>query len=89
MNDDYIWVIQSSENLNIIGCFIQKNEAEKYIFENKLKCILIKYPVNITVYDWVIQKEFWQPKNNLQKNSKFRARFSSAYLKHEHYFQEL
>ncbi|WP_444978619.1 DUF7710 domain-containing protein, partial [Acinetobacter bereziniae] len=48
MNDDYIWVIQSSENLNIIGCFIQKNEAEKYIFENKLKCILTKYPVNIT-----------------------------------------
>ncbi len=42
----------------------------------------------ITVYNWVIQKEFWQPKNDLQKNSKFRAIFSRSYLEHEHYFQE-
>lgn len=86
--NDYIWIIQSSENLNVIGCFIQKSEAERYIIEHKLQCILTKYPVNMTVYDWVIKEDFWQPRNDLQKNSKFREKFTSAYLEHEHYFQE-
>ncbi|AXQ22868.1 hypothetical protein BEN71_12640 [Acinetobacter wuhouensis] len=88
MSDKYIWIIQSSENLNIIGCFINKNDAEQYILENKLKCMLTRYPVDITIYDWVIKNELWLPKNDLQKNSKFRARFSSAYLEHHHFFQE-
>ena len=88
MKNNYIWLIQSSENLNVIGCFMRKHEAETYIFENNLKCMLTKYPINMSVYDWAIQNNFWQPKNDLQKNSKFRAKFNSAYLEHDHYFQE-
>lgn len=88
MKVDYIWVIQTSENLNLLGCYFDKKQAENYIFKNKIKCILTKYPVGESVYEWVISNDFWKPKNDLQKSPKFMMKFNSAYLEHYHYFQE-
>lgn len=88
MENTYIWIIESPKNRNIIGCFMEKEDAEKYIDLHQLECILTHYPIDISVYDWVIGKQFWQPKNEVQKTGKFIANFSSAYLEHEHFNQE-
>lgn len=53
MDFKFIWMIQNSDNLNIISCFTDKVAAEKYIFDHQLKCILTQYPLDISVYDWV------------------------------------
>ncbi|MFW1746011.1 hypothetical protein ACG9XW_07290 [Acinetobacter guillouiae] len=87
MDFKFIWMIQNSDNLNIIGCFTDKVSAEKYIYDHQLKCILTQYPLDISVYDWVIENGFWKPKSDLQKTGKFIGRFSSAYLEHEHFNQ--
>ncbi|KEC85824.1 hypothetical protein DT74_12905 [Acinetobacter sp. ETR1] len=36
----FIWMIQNSDNLNIIGCFTDKVAAEKYIYDHQLKLII-------------------------------------------------
>lgn len=84
-NLQFIWVIQSSIDLNIIGCFMKKEDAEKFIHQHELKCILTQFPVDSSVYDWVIQHDFWQPKFDSQKTARFIGAFSSAYLQHEHF----
>ncbi|EPH38005.1 hypothetical protein L291_4210 [Acinetobacter guillouiae MSP4-18] len=48
---------------------------------------MTQYPLDISVYDWVIENGFWKPKSDLQKTGKFIGRFSSAYLEHEHFNQ--
>lgn len=88
MNLEYIWVIQSNSDRNIIGCFIQKELAEQFIQQHQLQCSLVQMPIDISVYDWVIQKGYWQPKSDLQKSAKFIEKFSSAYLKHEHFKED-
>lgn len=70
MDFKFIWMIPNSDNLNIIGCFTDKVAAEKYIYDHQLKCILTQYPLDISVYDWVIENGFWKPKSDLQKNWK-------------------
>lgn len=88
MQLEYIWIIQNSENSNLIACFLNKNDAEKYIQDNHIKCMLTQYPVNISVYDWVISNDYWTPKIEPQKSAAFKANFSSAYLEHDHYNQD-
>lgn len=39
MDFKFIWMIQNSDNLNIIGCFTDKVAAEKYIYDHQLKWI--------------------------------------------------
>jgi len=40
MDFKFIWMIQSSDNLNIIGRFTDKVAAEKYIYDHQLKLII-------------------------------------------------
>lgn len=87
MQLEYLWIIQSCENQNIIGCFTEKQAAEKHIHQHQLKCTLTQYPIDISVYDWAIAHQYWTPKSDLQKSSKFKERFNSAYLDHDHYGQ--
>ena len=82
----FIWIIQANKSRNIVGCFETQQAAEAFIHLHKIPCILQKIPVNIAIYDWVIQQGYWQPKYESQKTTPFIAQFNSAYLQHEHYY---
>lgn len=47
----------------------------------------MQFPINISVYHWMIEKQYFQPKTDLEKSKRFKERFSSAYLAHDHFYQ--
>lgn len=47
--------------------------------------VLTKYPVNIPLFDWAIERGFFTPKSELQQGPKTKANFSSAPLEHYHF----
>lgn len=88
-NNKYMWIIQSSKSRNIVGCFFKQEDAEQFIYKHQLQCILTQFPMDQSVYDWVIENGFWKPKFESQTQGEFISDFSSAYLKHEHFNQEV
>lgn len=85
---DFIWIVQGTEKHNIIACFEQQERAEAFIHAQQFKCILMQFPINISVYDWMIEKQYFKPKTDLEKSKRFKERFSSAYLAHDHFYQD-
>ena len=84
----FIWLIQGTEKQNIIACFEEKEVAEAFIHQQQFKCILMQFPVNISVYDWMIEKQYFKPKTDLEQSKRFKERFRSSYLPHEHFYQK-
>ncbi len=65
--------------------FNSMGEMELFIGQNKLTGIVNKMPVGISLYDWAIQKEFFKPKRDYQKEAKFIQSFSCASMEHWHF----
>jgi hypothetical protein len=67
------------------GVFSDKIIAEKWIKKNLLSGVLTIYPLNVGVYEWAIEKDFFFAKTEQQKSSDFIGGFSSASQEHYHY----
>lgn len=67
------------------GVFSSKEKATQWIETHKLSGMLTQYPIDIGVYEWAIQNDFFTPKYENQKTPKFIQQFSSAYMKHWHF----
>ena len=80
-----IWVFNGVRSNFPSALFYELNDAERWIQQNNLTGILTKYPVDISVYDWAINKRYFQPNNSNHLTPDFIGRFSSAYLEHYHY----
>ncbi len=65
--------------------FSSKEHADEWIENNKLSGSLTAYPLDQSVYDWVISNGLFKPKFPSQSSSEFIQRFSSAYAEHFHY----
>jgi hypothetical protein len=75
----------NGENANFaLGIYSTKEKALDFIVTNKLSGVLTKYPLDIDVYNWTIEEDFFKVKNEQQKTAKFIQNFSSAYLEHWH-----
>ena len=57
-----VWLFNGNGGTFPAGVFTTKEEAEVWIAANKLSGCLTKYPVGISVYDWVIVQGYWTPK---------------------------
>lgn len=82
---NYIWIFNGPRNSFPSATFSTLEKAESWIKENKLSGTLTQYPIDIPVYDWAINNGYFKPKNELQKNAKAIANFSSASQEHFHY----
>ncbi len=65
--------------------FSNKDKAIEWIKHNNANGVLTKYPIYESIYDWALSNNYFKPKNDLQKSSKFKSNFSSAYLEHYHF----
>lgn len=84
-SESVVWVFNGGRNPFPSGVFTDKALAEDWIRKNKLTGTLTAYPLNQSVYDWVIEKGYFTPTKDHQKTSFFIGNFSSAYQDHDHY----
>jgi len=80
-----VWIFSGSENSFPSAVFTGRPPAEQWIRKHSLSGTLTRYPVNVSVYDWVIEQGYFQPKKEYQSSPRFVQSFSSAYLEHYHY----
>lgn len=62
--------------------------AEKWIEVNKLTGVLTEYPVDISILDWAIQNDLFEPdfpEDVESDKATFIANFSSGHQRHYHY----
>jgi hypothetical protein len=80
-----VWLFNGDNGRFASGVFTRLDLAEQWIFKNQLSGVLTWYPLDTGVYEWVINKGYWQPKREDQKTAKFIQGFSSASAEHYHY----
>ncbi|HLK28857.1 MAG TPA: hypothetical protein VKT28_09755 [Puia sp.] len=80
-----IWIFNGAKGKFASAVFIDLKDAEKWISENKLSGMITLYPVNKSVYNWAIEKEFFSPKNELENSAEFIQKFTSASQEHYRY----
>jgi hypothetical protein len=83
-----VWVYNGARNHFPSAVFTERHLAEEWIQKNQLEGTLTAYPLNISVYDWAIEKEFFTPKKEEHWSPKFIANFSSASQEHYHFDKE-
>lgn len=82
---DRIWVFCGENGLFPSGVFSSKERAEEWILTNHLTGTLTAYPVDVGVYEWAIQHEYFKPKEDKHRTSNFIQQFTSASQEHYHY----
>lgn len=82
---NYLWTFQGDGADSANGIFSTKDLAEKYIKEYSLSGMLIKLPLNVSVYQWAIDMGYFNPTKDYMKSSQFIQQFNSGYLEHYHY----
>jgi hypothetical protein len=81
----WIWIFHGDGANLSTAAFSTREKAESWIVENKVSGIITKMPLDNGIYQWTINNDFFEPKNDFQKNSSFIQKFTSAYLEHYHY----
>lgn len=82
---NYVWVFLGDKSNFPSAIFSTKGQAVKWISDLGLSGTLTQYPIDISVYEWAIQNNYFFPKSDDKKSSKFIEKFSSAYLEHYHF----
>lgn len=80
-----IWVFNGNKAHFPSGVFSSLENAKEWIKINKLSGILTKYPIDIGVYDWAVQNNFFSPNHEKQKLPAFIGSFTSASMEHYHF----
>ena|SRR5215475_10186484 len=80
-----IWVFNGARNHFPSAVFTERSLAEAWIQQNQLEGTLTAYPLNISAYDWAIEKGYFTPKKEEQASPNFIANFSSAFQEHYHF----
>mgnify|MGYP000392113644 CR=1 FL=1 len=85
INIDAIWIFNGEKGSFPSGAFSTIEKAEEWIKGHGLSGVLTEYPIDIGVYDWALEKGFFKPKRDDQKEAPFIQRFSDARQNHFHY----
>jgi hypothetical protein len=85
MATDTVWVFNGEGGTFPSGAFRNQETAENWIRKYGLSGVLTEYPLDVGVYDWVVDNGYFAPKYPSQKEAAFIGKFSSAYLQHHHY----
>ncbi|WP_189642153.1 DUF7710 domain-containing protein [Deinococcus piscis] len=80
-----VWVFHGQGARFASGVFTSKDLAEVWIRKHKLEGVLIEYPLDTGVYDWVVKRGSFTPAKEHHKSPEFIGRFTSASQQHEHY----
>jgi hypothetical protein len=80
-----VWIFNGNRNHFPSAVFSDRHSAEAWIKKNQLTGTLTAYPLDISVYDWTIDRGYFTAKQEKHKTPDFIANFSSAYQEHYHY----
>lgn len=80
-----VWVFNGVHARFPAAVFSSRAAAEDWISRHQLSGTLTEYPVDVSAYDWAIQKGYFEPKRSEQRSGAFMARFTSAGQAHDHY----
>ncbi len=84
-NKESIYVFTGSGASFPSGVFNTIKDATEWIERYSLSGILSLYPVNVGLYDWAIENEYFEVKNEYQKEAKFIEKFTCASIEHIHF----
>jgi hypothetical protein len=65
--------------------FTTKLLAEAWISKHKLTGTLTRYPLDLGVFEWALERGYFTPKRDDQTTAEFIGRFSAANQEHHHY----
>lgn len=82
-----IWIFNGDKNSFPSAVFDSKKLALDWIKTYKLSGTLTLYPVNISVYNWAIDNNYYTPKQEFQKTPTNIANFTSTHLEHIHFVE--
>lgn len=80
-----VWIFHGEHASLASAVFANRASAESWISENKFSGMLTVYPIDTPVYDWAIEKEFFQPNPDNPKTGEFIQNFTSASQEHFHF----
>ena len=77
-----VWVFNGENSSLPSAIFTERSLAEEWIEKYKLSGILTAYPLNISAYDWAVEKGYFKPKREEHFSPRFIGRSTGG---HEHY----
>ncbi len=80
-----VWLFNGSKAQFASGVFVSRASADAWVLLHRLTGVLTEYPVDIGVYEWAVQNEFFTPKRPDQQSSRFIGSFTSASMRHVHF----
>lgn len=83
--ENIIYVFCGNNSIFPSAVFTTQKKAIHWIKENKLSGTLNNFPMDISVFDWAIKKEFFKVKNEYQKTPEFIQNFTCASMEHIHF----
>jgi len=83
---DYVWIFFGDSSDSCSAVFSQSELAINWVKKHNATGSLWKYPLDVSVYDWVQMTGFFNPSKEHQYTNKFITNFTSAaneYLRFE------
>ena len=80
-----VWVFNGAKSNFPSAVFTTKDVAETWIKENRLTGTLTRYPLDRSVYDWAVDRKYFEPLKEEHKSADFIGRFTAASQEHYHY----
>ncbi|MCE3226470.1 MAG: hypothetical protein K0S32_1021 [Bacteroidetes bacterium] len=80
-----VYVFSGSNSTFPGGVFLDFDSANNWIKKHHLSGTLNVYPVNVGLYDWAIQRGYFEIKKEDHSNPAFIEKFTSASLEHYHF----
>ena len=81
----YLWVFNGAFARFPCAVYTTRCNAEGDIKRFGMTGVLTKYPIDMTVFEWAINKDKFIPSEEQRTSPEFVQRFSSASLEHYHY----
>ncbi|GBF04402.1 hypothetical protein DAERI_010574 [Deinococcus aerius] len=79
-----VWVFMGLRAQHPAAVFTTLEKGEAWVRKHGLEGMLTWYPLDVSVFDWVVAKGKFRPKLH-QQTPEFLAQFSSASQPHRHY----
>ena len=80
----HVWVFCGPKGRFPSGCFTSLKHAASWISKTGVSGCLTEYPLDISVYDWAINKGYFRKKFPSHDSPEFIQKFSSASMTHYH-----
>ncbi|MCD8043453.1 MAG: hypothetical protein LUH10_10375 [Tannerellaceae bacterium] len=83
--EKWIWVFHGEGALLTSAVFTSRKKAESWIKQIKASGMLTRMPLNKCVFDWVVEKGYFEPTREDQQTTEVKQTYTSSRLVHFHY----